>query len=129
MAPPLFTIRRAAPSDASRIAAVLEAIARERIPSAIESLSPREAFHVAVDQTLRIVGFQSLALWAPALSSMAHVGQIGTFPRAECRGQRVGQQLWIATEPFARTPGFQKLPHNAFTAASAFAIADDSPAR
>ena len=63
-------------------------MAAERIHSAIdhawtveqetrylESLTPREAFHVAVDAGAGIVGFQSLDLWSSVLSSMAHVGQ------------------------------------------------------
>jgi hypothetical protein len=67
---------------------VLEAVATERIHSAIddvctvepgagylESLSPRETFHVAVDPTGEIVDFQSLDLWSSLLSSMAHVGK------------------------------------------------------
>lgn len=57
-----LTIRRAFPADAGGIAALLEVIVAERIHSAIdrawtieeerrslESLSPREAIHAAVD--------------------------------------------------------------------------------
>jgi RimJ/RimL family protein N-acetyltransferase len=112
----------ASPTDASGIVAVLEVIAAEQIHSAIErpwtagqearyleSLSPREAFHVAVDASGRIAGFQSLDLWSPSLTSMAHVGQVGTFLLPEWRGRGVGRQLWTATELFARHAGYRKL--------------------
>ena len=81
-------IRRASPVDAAGIVAVLEAVAAERIHSAIDqvwsveqearylaSLSHREALHVAVDAAAGIVGVQSLDRWSSVLSSMAHVGQ------------------------------------------------------
>jgi ribosomal protein S18 acetylase RimI-like enzyme len=115
-------IRRASPMDAAGVVAVLEVIVAERIHSAIdrvwtvdqerhylESLSPREAFHVAVDDSRGIVGFQSLDLWSPHLTSMAHVGQIGTFLLPEWRGVGIGRQLWSATESFARVAGYRKL--------------------
>ncbi len=115
-------IRRASPRDAAGIVAVLEAVAAERVHSAIdrvwtvdqemrylESLSPREAFHVAIDVAQGIVGFQSLDLWSPQLSSMAHVGQVGTFLLRKWRGQGVGRQLWSVTESFAREAGYRKL--------------------
>ena len=108
--------------DAAGIVAVLEAIAAERIHSAIdrvwtveqeglylESLSPREVFHVAVDAARGIVGFQSLDLWSRLLPSMAHVGQVGTFLLPKWRGLGVGCQLWSATESFAREAGYRKL--------------------
>ena len=104
-------IKRATVTDAAGIVAVLEVIAAERVHSAIErvwtveqearyleSLSPREAFHVAVDVAQGIVGFQSLDLWSPLLTSMAHVGQVGTFLLPEWRGQGVGRQLWSVTD-------------------------------
>jgi ribosomal protein S18 acetylase RimI-like enzyme len=118
----VITIRRAAPSDAAGITAVLETIAAERIYSAIdrpwstqeekrylESLSRREAFHVAINAPGHIIGFQSLDLWSPLLNSMAHVGQVGTFLLPEWRGRGVGRQLWSATESFAREAGYRKL--------------------
>ena len=111
-------IRRASPVDASGIVAVLEAVAAERIHSAIDqvwsveqearylaSLSHREALHVAVDAAAGIVGVQSLDRWSSVLSSMAHVGQIGTFLLPAWRGRGVGRQLWRATEAFAREVG------------------------
>ena len=114
-------VRRAAPPDAAGIVSVLEAVSAERIHSAIdqvwtieqetrylESLTPREVFHVAVDITAGIVGFQSLDLWS-SLSSMAHVGQVGTFLLPAWRGLGIGRQLWTATEAFAREAGYLKL--------------------
>ena len=115
-------IRLASAADASGIVAVLEVIAAERVHSAIErvwtveqearyleSLSPREAFHVAVDVPQGIVGFQSLDMWSPLLTSMAHVGQVGTFLLPGWRGKGLGRQLWRATELFARQAGYRKL--------------------
>jgi ribosomal protein S18 acetylase RimI-like enzyme len=117
-----MTIRQAVPADADEIAAVFAVIAAERIHSAIdrawsvdeerrylESRSPREALHVAVDGSHGIVGLQSLELWSSVLDSMAHVGQIGTFLLPEWRGRGVGRQLWNATTSFARDAGYRKL--------------------
>jgi ribosomal protein S18 acetylase RimI-like enzyme len=116
------SIRRASPEDAAGIAAVIEVIAAERIHSAIDrawsveeerrylqSLSPREAIHVAVDDVQGIVGLQVLDLWSPVLGSMAHVGQLGTFLLPDWRGRGVGRQLWRATLAFARDAGYRKL--------------------
>ncbi len=129
-------VRRATASDASGIVAVLEVIVAERTHSAIErawsveqealyieSLSPREALHVAVDATGGIVGLQSLDLWAPLFASMAHVGQLGTFLLPQWRGKGVGRQLWRVTESFARQVGYRKLAiqvRGSNTAAQAF---------
>jgi ribosomal protein S18 acetylase RimI-like enzyme len=116
------TIRRAVPEDATGIAAVLDVVARERIHSAIdcawpaederrylEGLSPREAVHVAVDDAQGIVGLQTIDRWSPLLSSMAHVGQIGTFLLPECRGRGLGRQLWNVTLTFAHNAEYRKL--------------------
>lgn len=118
----MLTIRRATPADAPGIAAVLEVIAAERIHSAIdrvwtveeerrylESLSPRETIHVAVDDGQGIVAVQILDRWSPTLDSMAHVGQVGTFLLPEWRGRGLGRQLWSATLAFARDVGYRKL--------------------
>ena len=115
-------VRRASPADAAGIVRVLELVVSERIHSAIdnawtveqearylESLSGREAFHIAVDDDAGVVGFQSLDLWSSLLSSMGHVGQVGTFLLPEWRGQGVGRKLWNATEAFAREAGYRKL--------------------
>jgi ribosomal protein S18 acetylase RimI-like enzyme len=115
-------VRRAVPSDAAGIVHVLKGVTAERIHSAIdqvwtveqetrylESLSPRQVFHVAVDAVAGVVGFQSLDLWSSLLSSMAHVGQVGTFLLPGWRGLGVGRQLWSATEAFACEAGYRKL--------------------
>jgi ribosomal protein S18 acetylase RimI-like enzyme len=117
-----LTIRRASIDDAAQITEVLRVISAERIHSAIdrvwtvneerqylESLSPREVIHAAFHPSGRIIGFQSLDLWSPSLTSMAHVGQVGTFLLSECRGRGVGRTLWRATESFARDAGYRKL--------------------
>jgi RimJ/RimL family protein N-acetyltransferase len=74
----------------------------------IESLSSREAFHVAIDSQKGIVGVQSLELWSQ-FPSMAHVGQVGTFLMPEWRGLGGGRLLWNATNSFGREAGYRKL--------------------
>ena len=118
---PARGIRRASPDDAAGIVAVLGAVAGERVHSAIdrawtteqerrylETLSPREIVHVAVDERSEIVGVQILDRWS-TLESMAHVGQLGTFVLAAERRRGVGHQLWNATLPFARQAGYRKV--------------------
>lgn len=97
-------------------------IAAERIHSAIdrpwtvdeerrylESLTPRAGIHVAVDNVHGIVGLQTLDLWSPTLTSMAHVGQVGTFVLPEWRRGGLGGRLWSATSGLARDAGYRKL--------------------
>jgi ribosomal protein S18 acetylase RimI-like enzyme len=100
---------------------VLEGIAAERIHSAIErpwtvdqqrrylrSLSPREAFHLALADSGEVIGYQSLDLYSPVLSSMAHVGQLGTFVAPAWRRRGVGRALFEANGAFARASGYRK---------------------
>jgi ribosomal protein S18 acetylase RimI-like enzyme len=121
MEPPTLSIRRAVPEDAAGIVAVLETVASERIHSAIDAvwsveeerqylkaLSPREAVHVAVDEIRGIVGLQILDQWSSTLTSMAHVGQIGTLLLPDWRRQGLGRQLWNVTLTFARDAGYRK---------------------
>jgi hypothetical protein len=54
----------------------------------ISSLSSREAVFVAQGAS-QVVGFQTFDLWARYLSSMDHVGQLGTFVRREWRGHGI----------------------------------------
>lgn len=131
-----LSIRRAFPADAGGIAVVLGVIAAERIHSAIdrawtveeerrylESLSPREVVHVAVDDVQSILGLQILDLWSPTLNSMAHVGQVGTFLLPRWRGRGLGRQLWSATAAFGRDAGYRKFViqvRGSNTAAQAF---------
>jgi L-amino acid N-acyltransferase YncA len=115
-------IRRAVPQDAPGIVAVLEDVVAERVHSAIdrvwsveqertylESLSAREAVHLAADATDSVVGLQILDRWSPSLPSMAHVGQLGTFLRPAWRGRGVGRALWQVTAAFARDARYEKL--------------------
>lgn len=75
----------------------------------LESLSAREAIHVAVDVADRIVGLQTLDRWSALLDSMAHVGQVGTFLLPAWRGRGVGRALWGATAAFARDARYVKV--------------------
>lgn len=118
----MLQIRRAAgKEDAVAVAHVLATVTRERIHSAIdsawspdeqlrymESLSSREAIHVAVDGAMGIVGLQVLDAWSP-LASMRHVGTIGTFLLPRARGRGIGRQLWNVTRSFARNAEYRKL--------------------
>jgi L-amino acid N-acyltransferase YncA len=117
-----FHVRRASAEDAPAIVAVLRGIASERVHSAIErpwtveeqrryltSLSAREAFHVAVAESGEVVGYQSLDLYSPLLTSMAHVGQLGTFLMPGWRRRGAGHALFRETRSFARSSGYRKL--------------------
>jgi RimJ/RimL family protein N-acetyltransferase len=114
-------VRRASDDDAEGIATVLRAVVAERVHSAIDrawtaeeqrrylkSLSGREAFHVATTETGETIGYQSLDLYSPVLSSMAHVAQLGTFVTPTWRGHGVGQALFHATRRFAESAGYRK---------------------
>jgi RimJ/RimL family protein N-acetyltransferase len=107
--------------DAASIAGVLQRVTAERIHSAIEkawtveqqgvylaSLSNREAFHVATADAGDVIGYQSLDLYSRALTSMAHVGQLGTFILPGWRGRGVGTALFQATQRFARAVAYRK---------------------
>jgi ribosomal protein S18 acetylase RimI-like enzyme len=117
-----LTIRRAVPGDAPGIVDVMSLVVDERVHSAIdrawtvdeerrylESLSAREAIHIAVDSADRIVGLQVIERWSGVMASMAHVGQVGTFLLPAWRGRGVGRELWTATAAFARDARFEKL--------------------
>lgn len=118
---PEFTIRRASADDAAGIVAVLQVVTAERIYSAIdrpwtvdeqrryiESRSIREVVHLAVDHTGLIVGYQCLDLHAPSLTSMAHVGELGTWLRPEWRRRGIGRALFRETAAFGRSNGYRK---------------------
>ena len=116
------TIRRASPADAAGIASVVAAIAAERVHSAIDrawsveeeerylaSLTARDAIHVAIHETEGVVGFQSVERWSSMFTSMAHVGQCGTFLLPHWRRRGLGRQLWRSTRAFADEAGYRKL--------------------
>jgi ribosomal protein S18 acetylase RimI-like enzyme len=115
------TIRRATPDDAAALVALLEAIASERVYTAIDevwsvdtqrrylaALSPRACVHVAETPAGELAGYQVLDLWAPTLHSMAHAGQIGTFLAPAWRGRGVGRALFVETLAHARRNDFAK---------------------
>jgi L-amino acid N-acyltransferase YncA len=115
-----YLIRRAVPGDAEEMVAVLRSIVAEKVYTAIDrpwpvegqrsylsSLSTREAVHVA-EHDGQIIGYQTLDLWVSTIPSMAHVGQMGTFLRAEWRGRGIGKALFAATCQFARANGYGK---------------------
>ena len=74
----------------------------------MESLSTREAIHVAVDDRGAIVGLQILDRWS-ALESMSHVAQLGTFLLPAWRRKGVGRRLADVTLAFARGAGYLKI--------------------
>ena len=115
-------VRRASPDDAEGIAGVLATVTAERVHSAVDrpwpvdqqraylaSLSPREAFHVAIAPAGEIVGYQSLDLYSSILPTMAHVATLGTFLLPGWRGRGAGRALFAATRQFAQAAGYQKL--------------------
>lgn len=117
-----FTIRRATEDDAGSIRAILGVIAAERIYSAIgepfsleqqrdylRSLSAREAFFVAEDETGRVIGYQSLDRWSALFASMNHVAQLGTFLLPEARGRGAARALAERSLAFAREAGYEKI--------------------
>jgi L-amino acid N-acyltransferase YncA len=117
---PSITLRRATPNDAAGITAIWQAIAAEKVYSAIDhpftieeeraylqSLSEREGIFLA-ETDGRVIGFQSLDLWARHIGSMSHVGQLGTFVLREWRGRGIGRQLAQHTLAFARSAGYEK---------------------
>jgi peroxiredoxin/L-amino acid N-acyltransferase YncA len=117
----IVRVVRAAADDAQSIVDLLGVIVAERVYSAIEqvwpvererayiqSLSAREAIHLALADSGILAGLQILDRWSP-LDSMAHVGQLGTFVHPEWRTRGVGRALWETTQPFAVAAGYQKL--------------------
>lgn len=117
-----FTIRPASMDDAPGIVAVLQEVTAERVYSAIdrawtvdeqrhfiESRSVREATYVAVDRSGQVVGYQCLDRHAPLLTTMAHVGELGTWLKAEWRRRGVGRALFLETAAFARSNSYRKL--------------------
>jgi len=101
--------------------ALLKLIARERIHTAIDQpwsaaaqrqyildQSPRECIHIAESPTGELLGYQVLALYAASISSMSHVGQLGTFLHPSSRRQGIGRALFAATLAFARAHAYRK---------------------
>lgn len=115
------TIRRATPDDAEAISAVWEIVCAERVYTAVNraftpqqeqdyivSLSDRESIFLAeVDG--RVVGFQSLDLWAKYTDSFDHVGVMGTIILPGWRRRGIGRRLAEHTLAFARANGYEKI--------------------
>jgi ribosomal protein S18 acetylase RimI-like enzyme len=115
-------VRKACAGDADGIAGVMHAVASERVHSAIDrawtadeerryldSLSSREAFHVAVADSGLVVGCQSLERYSTVLTTMSHVAQVGTFVLPSWRGRGIGPALFRVTQPFAIAAGYRKI--------------------
>jgi ribosomal protein S18 acetylase RimI-like enzyme len=119
--PMQIIIRRATSDDAKAISAVWEVVCAERVYTAVNrpftpqqerdyiaSLSDREGIFLAeVDG--RVVGFQSLDLWAKYTDSFEHVGVLGTIILPEWRRKEVGRRLAEHTLGFARANGYEKI--------------------
>jgi ribosomal protein S18 acetylase RimI-like enzyme len=115
------TIRRAASEDAASISAIWEVVCAERVYTAVNrpftpqqerdyiaSLSGREGVFLAeVDN--RVVGFQSLDLWAKYTDSFDHVGVMGTIILPAWRRQGIGHRLAEHVLDFARASGYEKI--------------------
>lgn len=116
-----ITIRRATSEDAEAISAIWEVVCAERVYTAVNcpftpqqereyiaSLSEREGIFLAeVDG--RVVGFQSLDLWAKYTDSFDHVGVMGTIVLPAWRGKGIGRCLAGHTLDFARASGYEKI--------------------
>ena len=116
-----FSIRKATPNDATQISKIWEVICAERTYTAvnlpfspeqekqyISSLSNREATFLA-EKPDRIIGFQTLDLWAKYTDSFDHVGVMGTFILPEWRNKGIGTQLAKKTFTFARVNNYEKV--------------------
>jgi ribosomal protein S18 acetylase RimI-like enzyme len=113
-------IRRATAEDAAELSAIWEVVCAERVHTAVSrpftpqqelayilSLSDREGIFVAeVDG--RIVGFQSLDLWADYSDAFAHVGVLGTIILPQWRRQGIARRLAHHTFEVARAREYEK---------------------
>jgi len=113
--------RRATSEDAESISTVWEVVCAERVYTAVNrpftpqqerdyiaSLSGREGVFLAeVDN--RVVGFQSLDLWAKYTDSFDHVGVMGTIILPAWRRQGIGHRLAEHVLDFARANGYEKI--------------------
>jgi ribosomal protein S18 acetylase RimI-like enzyme len=116
-----ITVHRATSDDAEAISAIWEAICAERVYTAVNraftpqqerdyiaSLSDREGIFLAEVEG-RVVGFQSLDLWAKYTDSFDHVGSMGTFVLPEWRRKGIARRLAEHTLDFARAHGYEKI--------------------
>lgn len=76
----------------------------------IESLTPRDVFHVAVRSSDNVVvGFQSMAPFDTYTHALDHVGVIGTYVDLGTRRQGIATRLFSATFEAARRKGYEKI--------------------
>lgn len=114
-------VRPASLEDAAGVLSVLNTIVREQrftaldreltLEEEIEFLSrrgPRDALFVA-EHDGHVVAFQVLDPFMPAIASMAHVAQMGTYVLPSYRGQSVGRRLFGVSCDFARREGYRKV--------------------
>jgi L-amino acid N-acyltransferase YncA len=118
-----ITIREARPDDAAAIVAIFNPIiaaGRYTVfdqPFTVEAerdyilnFPARGVFHVAVHvPTQRLVGFQSLELFATFTHAFDHVGVIGTYVDLSCHRQGIATRLFAATFVAAKLKGYEKL--------------------
>ncbi|MFX0034338.1 MAG: GNAT family N-acetyltransferase [Candidatus Hermodarchaeota archaeon] len=117
----LVNIRKAEARDAEEISNIWKIICAERKFTVvshpftseqekeyISSLSNREGIFVAEFKG-KIIGFQSLDLWAKFSQYFSHVGTIGTFVLPKWRKKNIGLQLAQYTFNFARKHNYEKI--------------------
>jgi GNAT superfamily N-acetyltransferase len=113
-------IRPVTLDDAKGVLEVLNSVVQERKYSSFDRiltveeerqfialLGERSGLFVA-ELDGRIVGFQTIEPFATYTSAMDHVGIMGTFVRADFRGQGIGRQLAEASFKFAQEKGYEK---------------------
>jgi L-amino acid N-acyltransferase YncA len=114
-------IREARPEDAAAITEILNPIIEagrftaldtpfsvEAERAFLEGFPSRGIFHVAVDGTGRVVGFQDVSPFADYTRAFDHVGVIGTFVDLALRRQGIAGKLFRATFEAARLKGYEK---------------------
>jgi dephospho-CoA kinase len=115
------TVRPATMEDAEGILHVLNTIVREKRFTALDreltleeeieflgTRGPRDAILVA-ESGGRVVAFQGVDPFMPAIASMSHVAQMGTYVLPSHRGQGIGRRLFEASCDFALQHGYRKI--------------------
>jgi L-amino acid N-acyltransferase YncA len=117
-----IAVRPATADDASGIVAVLNPIIEDGRYTAldttftveeerafIERFPARGIFHVAVDGSGTIAGFQVFEPLAPHLHALEHVGTIGTYVDLARRRQGIASRLFAETFAGAVAKGYEKI--------------------
>ena len=118
---PPIVVRPATVEDAAGILQVLNAIVREQRFTALDReltleeeleflrrRGPRDGIFVA-EQGDRILGFQGLDPFMPAIDAMSHVAQLGTYVLPAHWNQGIGGRMFAASCDFASAHGYQKM--------------------